>query len=231
MQKTFYISHFTGLLLGLLFYTSIGLLFILSNVPLRVIVFFLLLFLASFKRQHYVIIIISCIVGYFISPYHDWKIIISNILSWGCLTGSILGSLLIYKEVFSGGDFASISRFFKNKNKAAIYSYYVFKIVPMISDLLDRLSKAYMVYGKRKYIGINKSPMFKIFIEAIDGFFNELLTIMFSQMRVISRREKVAYSLSQQKKEISSKLLILQSLIILLIIVVTIIVRLDIVRF
>lgn len=230
MQKTYHISHLTSLFLGLLFYTSIGLMFVLSNVPLRVIVFLLLLFLASFKKQHYIIIIISCIVGYLISPYNDWKIFISNILSWGCLTGSVLGSLLIYKEVFSGGDFASISVFFKNKNKAAIYSYYVFKIVPMISDLLDRLSKAYMVYGKRKYIGTKKSSKIKIFIDAIDGFFSELLAIMFSQLRVMDRREKVAYFVSQQKKAISSKLLIIQSLIILFIIVAAIISKLKIIQ-
>jgi len=222
MQKTYNISHLLGLFLGLLFYTSIGLLLIVSNVPLRVVVFFLLLFLANFKKQHYFIIIISCLVGLVISPYQDWRLTLSNILSWGCLTGSILGSILIYKDIFSGGDFASISKFFKNKNKVAIYAYYVFKIIPMISDLLDRLSKAYMVYGKRKYIGMKKSLKYKIFIDALDGFYSELLSIMFSQLRVLDRRENVAYSVSQQKKAINSKLLIIQSLIILFITAATI---------
>lgn len=92
----------------------------------------------------------------------------------------------------------------------------------MISDLLDRLSKAYMVYGKRKYIGMKKSLKYKIFIDALDGFYSELLSIMFSQLRVLDRRENVAYSVSQQKKAINSKLLIIQSLIILFITAATI---------
>ncbi len=200
IPKIYYISHLTALFLGLLFYTSIGLLFIIANVPLRVIVFLLLLFVAKFKKPHYIIIIISSLVGLVISPYNNWQIVVSNVLSWGCLTGSILGSLLLYESVFSGGDFASISRFFKNKNKVAIDAYYAFKIIPMISDLLERLLKAFTVYGKKKYLANSDISKFKMFIDMLDSFFNELLAIMFSQFRVMDRREKVAdYNIFQKR--------------------------------
>jgi hypothetical protein len=220
MKKTINISHLILLILGLLFYTSIGLLFVIADVKLRVLVFLLLLFVVPFKKQHYLLIIISCIVGFIISPFSNWQLIVSNVLSWGTLIGSLFGSLLIYEDVFSGGDFASISKFFKNKNKVAIHAYYAFKIIPMISDLLDRLSKAYMVYGKRKYIGKKKTIKFKIFIDVIDSFFNELLTIMFSQVRIMNRRECVAYSVSQEKRAVSLKMLITQILITLCVITV-----------
>jgi len=220
MRKTINISHLILLFLGLLFYTSIGLVFVIADVPLRVLVFLLLLFVVPFKKQHYLIIIISCIIGITLSPFSDWKLLVLNTLSWGTLIGSLLGSILIYDDIFSGGDFASISRFFKNKNKVAIHAYYAFKIIPMLSDLLDRLSKAFMVYGKRKYIEKKKTAKFKIFIDALDSFFNELLTIMFSQVRIMSRREGVAYSVSQEKRAVSLKLLIIQILITLSVILI-----------
>ena len=216
-NKTYQISHLTALFLGLLFYTSIGLLFITPNVPLRIVVFLFMLFLADFKKQHYFIIVVSCLVGLVVSPLQDWQITLSNVLSWGGLTGSILGSLLIYKDIFTGGDFASISRFFKNKNTVAIHAYYAFKLIPMISDLLDRLIKAFMVYGKRKYIEEKKSPKYKIVIDAVDSFFSELLQIMFSQVRVMNRREKVAYLVSQQKRAISAKMFMSQVVVIFIV--------------
>jgi hypothetical protein len=222
MKKTINISHLILLILGLWFYTSIGLLFVIAYVPLRVLIFLLLLFVVPFKKQHYLIIVISCIVGFVISPFSDWQQVVPNILSWGGLMGSLIGSLLIYEDVFSGGDFASISRFFKNKNKVAIHAYYVFKIIPMIVDLLDRLSKAYMVYGKRKYIGKKNHVGIKIIFDAIDSFFNELLTIMFSQVRIMNRRETFAHTVSQGKRVLKVKLLIVQLLIVLFVTAVSI---------
>ena len=140
------------------------------------------------------------------------------------------GSLIIYEDIFSGGDFASISKLFKNKNQVAIYSYYVFKIIPLIGDLLYRLSKAFSVYGKRKYIAENKNQKIKILIDTLDSLFNELLSIMFSQVRIMNRREKVAFLLSQQRRAINLKFIILQSLITILIIVIAIIGKLKIVQ-
>jgi len=215
MKKTINISHLILLILGLLFYTSIGLLFVISDVPLRVLIFLLLLLVVPFKKQHYLIIVISCIVGFIVSPFSDWQQVVPNILSWGGLMGSLIGSLLIYEDVFSGGDFASISRFFKNKNKVAIHAYYVFKIIPMIVDLLDRLSKSYMVYGRKKYIRKKSYVEIKIIFDAIDSFFNELLTIMFSQVRIMNRRETFAYTISQGKRVVNLKLFIVQLLIVL----------------
>lgn len=218
-NRTCLISHLTALFLGLLFYTSIGLLFIVPNVPLRVIVFLSLLFLADFKKQHYFIIMVSCVIGLLISPIQDSVLVLSNVLSWGGLTGSVIGSLLIYKDVFTGGDFASISRFFKNKNTVAIHAYYAFKLIPMISDLLDRIIKAYMVYGKRKYTREKKTSISKIAVDAVDSLFSEMLQIMFSQVRVINRRKKVAYLVSQQKRTVYLKFLIVQAIIISLVMV------------
>lgn len=219
MEKsgTYQISHLTALFLGLFFYTSIGLLFVISYVPLRVVVFLCMLFLADLKKQHYYIIMVSCVIGLVVSPHQDWKLIISNILSWVSLTGSVIGSLLIYKDIFTGGDFASISRFFKSKNTVAIHAYYVFKLIPMISDSLDHIIKAYMVYGKRKYMGEKKTLKRKIAVDAVDSFFSELLQIMFSQVRVMDRRERVAYLVSQQKKTIRPKFLVVQTLIVFLV--------------
>lgn len=216
-SRTYQISHLTALFLGLFFYTSIGLLFVISNVPLRVVVFLCMLFLSDFKKQHYYIIMVSCVIGLAVSPHQDWKLIISNILSWVGLTGSVIGSLLIYKDIFTGGDFASISRFFKNKNAVAIHAYYVFKLIPMISDSLDHIIKAYMVYGKRKYMDEKKTSKRKIAVDAVDSFFSELLQIMFSQVRVMGRRERVAYLVSQQKRTIRPKFLVVQTLIVFLV--------------
>lgn len=213
-NRTCLISHLTALFLGLFFYTSIGLLFIVPNVPLRVIVFLFLLLLAEFKKQHCFIIIVSCVIGMLISPIQDSGLVLSNVLSWGGLTGSVIGSLLIYKDVFTGGDFASISRFFKNKNTVAIHAYYAFKLIPMISDLLDRITKAFMVYGKRKYTKEKKTLISKIAVDAVDSLFSEMLQIMFSQVRVMDRREKVAHLVSQQKRTIRLRLLVIQLMII-----------------
>lgn len=218
-HKKFSISHLTALLLGLLFYTSIGLLFVLSSVPLRIVVFLLILILADFKKQHYYIIIFSCVIGFFVSPLQDRVKIISNMLSWVGLTGSVIGSLLIYKEIFTGGDFASISRFLKDKNAVAIHAYYVFKLIPIVSDLLDHIIKAFMVYGKRKFMMERKVSKCKIAVDAVDHFFKELLQIMFSQIRVMNRREKVAYLVSQQKRTASLKFLVIQAFIIFIVLV------------
>lgn len=215
--RTYSISHLTALLLGLLFYTSIGLLFVIPNIPLRVIVFLFMLILADFKKQHCFIIIVSCVIGLVVSPLQDWKLIISNVLSWVGLTGSVIGGLLIYEDIFTGGDFASISRFFKHKNIVAVRAYYAFKLIPMISELLDHIIKAFRVYGKRKYIGKEKTSKRKIVVDAVDVFFSELLQIMFSQVRVMDRREKVAYLVSQQKRTIGLKFLVLQILIVSLV--------------
>lgn len=211
MRNTYKISHLIILILGLLFYTSIGLLFVITDFKLRVIVFLLLLLVANFKKEHFLIITISCIVGFIINPHQNWNIMASNLLSWGALTGSILGSLLIYDNIFSGGDFASTSRFFKNKNSVAIHAYYAFKIIPMILDLLDRLLKAYVVYGKKKYIGKKKATNLNILIDVIDSFFNELLTVMFSQTRIMKRRECIANVMSQKKRSLNCKLILIQS--------------------
>lgn len=214
-HRTCSISHLTALILGLLFYTSIGFLFVIPSVPLRVIVFLFMLILADFKKQHYYIIIVSCVIGLVISPFQDWKLIISNVLSWVGLTGSVIGSLLIYEDIFTGGDFASISRFFKNKNIVAIRAYYAFKLIPMISDLFDHIIKAIRVYGKRKYMQEKKMPKRILVVDAVDVFFSELLQLMFSQVRVMDRREKVAYLVSQQKRTIRLKYLVVQVLIVL----------------
>ena len=215
--KTISISHYMALFLGLFFYTSIGLLFVISYIPLRIGVFLLVLILADFKKQHYFIIIVSCVIGFAVSPLQDLVKIISNMLSWGGLTGSVLGSLLIYKKIFTGGDFASISRFVTNKNSVAIHAYYAFKLIPVISDLLDHIIKAFMVYGKRKFMTERKISKSKVAVDAVDSFFNELLQIMFSQIRVMNRLEKVAYLVSQQKRSISLKFLVIQSLIIFMV--------------
>ena len=166
INRAYLISHLRALLLGLLFYTSIGLIFVIPNVSLRMIVFLLMLFLADFKKQHYYILIVSGVIGILISPFHNWELIISNVLSWVGLTGSIIGSILIYEDIFTGGDFASISRFFKNKNTVAIHAYYAFKLIPIITDTFDHLIKAFVVYGKRKYVREKKMPKRKIAILA-----------------------------------------------------------------
>jgi hypothetical protein len=209
------VSHLVLLILGLFFYTAIGLIFIIPSVMLRVIVFLLLILVAQFKKQHYIVILIACIIGLLINPFSDWQFVISNVLKWGTLTGCIVGGIIIYENIFAGGDFASISKFFKNKNKIAIYAYYVFKIMPMIFDMLDRLAKAYMVYGKRKYVTKTNSFKLNIFFDVTDSFFNELLTIMFSQIRVLSRRETVAFAVSSGKRTVSLKLFVVQLLVIL----------------
>jgi hypothetical protein len=88
----------------------------------------------------------------------------------------------------------------------------------MISDLLDRLVKAFMAYGKKKYVKKNKSAKFNIFFDVIDSFFNELIAIMFSQIRIMSRREDVAYIVSQGKRAVGLKLFVVQMLIILFVV-------------
>lgn len=218
VTKSLNISQHFALLLGVLFYTSIGLLFIMPDVLIRVFVFLLVLSVANFKKSYYLIIAFSFLIGYIINPVAHWETIIFNVLSWGTLVGCILGSILIYQDIFTGGDYASISRFFKKKNKVAIHSYYVFKIIPMIFDLLVRLAKAYRVYGKRKYVNKNKVIAFGIFSDVVDSFFNELLTLMFSQIRILNRREAASYFVSQGKREVNMKLFVVQILIILLVI-------------
>ena len=219
-QRTYPISHLAALLLGLFFYTSIGLLFVISSVPLRVVVFLLMLLFANFKKSHYLVVLVACTIGALISPMQDWGTTLSNALSWGGLTGSVIGSLLVYKDIFTGGDFASVSRFFKNKNAAAIHAYYAFKIIPTITDVLKHILEAFKVYGKRKYMEEKKTPGIKIAIDVVESFFSELLRIMFSQVRVMDRRERVAYPVSRQKREIGRKALIIQVLVITLTLVI-----------
>lgn len=228
-QRTYPISHLAALFLGLFFYTSIGSLFVISSVPLRVMVFLLMLLFAHFKRSHYIIVLVACTIGFIISPIQDWATTLSNVLSWGGLTGSVIGSLLVYNDIFTGGDFASVSRFFKNKNAVAIHAYYVFKVIPMITDLLKHIQDAFQVYGKRKYMVENNASRRMIALDVIESLFSELLHIMFSQVRVMDRRERVAYSVSRQKREIGRKALIIQVLVITLVIA-CLIVRLTLTR-
>lgn len=220
-QKVITVSHLAILILGLLFYTSIGLLFVIPYVPLRLLVFLLLLIVANFKKQHYVIILVACIFGLIINFSIDWQTTISNALSWGALAGCILGSILISENMFSGSDFASISKFFKEKNKIAIHSFYAFKIIPMILFLLDRLSKSYMVYGKKKYIAKKEKIKFKVIIDVIDSFFCDLLVIMFSQERIINRRTAIAFVVSQGKRIISLKMFVVELVVLISVLIVS----------
>ena len=216
--RTYPIPHLAALLLGLAFYTSIGALFFISSVPLRVAVFLLTLLLAHFKKQHYYVVLVACAIGFIISPIHDWKTTFSNVLSWGGLTGSLIGSIQVYQDIFTGGDFASISRIFKNKNAAAIQAYYAFKVIPIISDVLDHILQAFKVYGKRKYKAATNAPKGRIAVDIVESFFTALLQIMFSQVRVMDRRESVAYLVSQQKRKIGRKELVIQVLTITLVV-------------
>ena len=84
----------------------------------------------------------------------------------------------------------------------------------MIFDLLVRLVIAYRVYRKRKCFN-SKVISFELFLDVLDSLFNELLTLMFSKIRIINRREASAYIMSQVKRKINIELLAVQVLNIL----------------
>jgi hypothetical protein len=211
-KKLIKIPHFFALTLGLVFYSTIGFLFVSPNVFLRIWIFFLFFFIVKYKLKHYLIIFTSGFIGFLINPTNNNFEILTNILNWSTLTGCILGSLMIYEEIFSGGDFASISKYFKNKNKVAVYLYYIFKIIPLLLDIIERIAKAYFVYGKRIYYSKSKFRI-DIAIDIVVSFFIELLLLMFSHFRIIERRENVAFLTTQNKKEVPINILIFQLLI------------------
>ena len=214
------LPHSLCLILGLIFYTCMGLLFIIPSMPLTVSVFLILLVGNQKWKENLKFICIALVFGLLVSLVDTSDSKLVNSISWGSLIGSLLISISFYTEIFFGGDYASISRLFPEKyNKnVAIMGYYIFKIVPEMQNRLNRIGRAYRAYGRRTFYK-KKSWRIQIIIESLIVFFLESVEIFLSSERIIERRTEVSIDASRMRRSMRLRVLIIEISIMFLLII------------
>ena len=218
-QSHLEVTRFLYLTLSLLFYTGIGFLFIVPSIVARVLALLIMIIGAGKTalklRTLLIAIIAGILIGLLETPYQPFV----NLLSWGSVVGAMLISIDLYEDVFKGSDVASLAVLFPGSKKiiVAVSAYYAFKIKPELEKRLKRIFLATKIYGVRRYPNA-KLQWVRILPDSILTYFLESLDIMFSQERVMHRRQDAVIKASKDKRTASPRILFI--LIVLPLIVV-----------
>jgi len=208
------ISRFKYLILSLIFYTAVGLLFIVPSITTRIIVFFIVLSLIgkmAFQPIAWIILAtVGAIFGYFDEQYS----VIYAVITWFTTAGAMIGITIGYEKIFKGVDYASVSTLFSKEKKYNISTigYYVFKIIPELKELFPKIFEASIVYDSR-----NSKGRFSLFIYGLAIYMIESLSMFFKYERLLWYRRYVVTNVSSKKRLIRLKDILLMTITILLV--------------
>jgi len=208
------VNRFKYLILSLMFYTAVGLLFIVPSITIRIIVFFIVLYLIgkmAFKPIAWIVLaIVGATFGYFDEQYS----ILYASIAWITTAGAMIGITIGYEKVFKGVDYSSVSALFSKEKKYNISTagYYIFKIIPELKELFPKIFEASLVYNSRSSKGF-----FSLFIQGLAIYMIESLSMFFKYERLLWYRRYLVANVASKKRLILLKYVLLMNITILLV--------------
>lgn len=202
------------LILGLSLYTAIGMMFIVPWLPIRLLIFLVVLLAVGKGAFQPIIWGIAGIFGLMFGIIDDNFTIVTGIISWIAITGSMFGAAAAYNNVFQGADFAAVAIFFPKqmKTSVALTGYYVFKIIPDLRASLSRVAEAEYIYGSRN-MHTGASRVFSLLIQTLVTYLLEALALPFSNQRIMDRRRSVVVKAIAKPKFVEVRIFLLMILV------------------
>ncbi len=208
------ITRILGLFLGLSLYTAIGLLFVIPWLPVRLLIFLVVLLMLGKKAYQPFVWLVSGFFGAMFGLIDSNFTVTTGVLSWIAVAGSLYGVATAYNDIFQGADFASLAKLFPRPKQTpvALTGYYVFKIVPDLRASLSRVAEAEYVYGTR-HAQKGRGRIFTLLTQILVTYLLEALALPFSHQRIMERRRDVVVKATVKPKLAENRIFLLMVLV------------------